>query len=276
MKYKLICVDIDGTLLNDEKKMPVPVRDSLRRASGMGMKIALISGRMPVGVEAIEEELGFPCIKACNAGTYILLEDQCISSEHLMPGIMREIYRELAAKNNLPLWIFQERKWFVTGIDQYIEREIEIIRCQPEIVDPEYLADQFEQKKTGPSKLLLAADADTIRRLQGEIEGRQMPDIDIACSADTFLEIFPKGVTKGKALSVICRKLGINPEDTIAFGDHELDIPMIEAAGVGIAMGNAIDELKERADIVTRSNNNAGIACILDRYLSDGTMESAG
>lgn len=267
MEYKLICVDIDGTLLNDDKKIPDKVKKSLQKASRMGIQIALISGRMPAGVEMVERELGVSCIKACNAGTCILLGDQCIHTGYLMPEIMRKIYMEFAVKNQIPLWIFQERKWFVTEMDQYIEQEIEIIHYNPEVVDAGQLSRQWDMEMTGPDKLLFAADARTIRKIQTEMERLALPGVDMARSADIFLEIFPKGATKGKALETICKKLNIKLQDTIAFGDQELDIPMIETAGVGIAMGNAIDELKERADFVTRSNNEAGIAYALEKFL---------
>lgn len=269
MKYELICVDIDGTLLTDDKKMLPSARESLQRAHRMGMQIALISGRMPAGVEAIEKEINVPCIKACNAGTYIVMDGQCISSESLLPGIMIELYKEIAVKNHLPLWIFQERKWYVTDMDQYIEREIEIIRYVPEVVDPERLGEQWNREHTGPNKLLFAADPEMIQKIHQELKEMDLPQIDVACSADTFLEIFPRGMTKGKALEIICEKLGISLKETIAFGDQELDIPMIDAAGVGIAMGNAIEELKARADFVTKSNNEDGIAYALEHYLTE-------
>lgn len=89
----------------------------------------------------------------------------------------------------------------------------------------------------------------------------------MACSAQTFLEIFPKNFNKGVALKHICNQLQIAPEETMAFGDQELDIPMIEAAGLGVAMGNAISELKEKADYITTSNNKDGISDALQVYL---------
>lgn len=267
MKYKLICADIDGTLLDDNKKLLPEVRSSLRKAAEKGVKIALVSGRMPAGISSIEEELGVECVKACNAGTYILQGSQCISSMYLEPEIMKDFYRNIAGREKIPLWIFRENQWFVTDIDEYIEQEIKIIRHRPGIADIEKLADQWAGEETGPNKLLVAARPEVIRRIQKEIKKQKRRDIDIACSADTFLEVFPKGVTKGTALMKICDRLNIDAAETIAFGDHELDIPMIEAAGLGIAMGNAIDKLKARADFVTKSNNEAGIAYALERYL---------
>lgn len=268
MKYQLVCIDIDGTLLNDEKKLLPQVKKSIRDAVEKGIQVALISGRMPAGVDSIEKELGVRCVKVCNAGTYIILNDQCIHTEHLLPSTMKSIFREIAKKNQIPLWIFQERKWFVTDMDRYIQREIEIIQYQPEIVDAENLADLWEKEDKGPSKLLVAADPKLIQEIHEDMKKRNWPDIDVACSADTFLEIFPKGTTKRTALAAVCSKLNIDLKNTIAIGDQELDIPMIEAAGAGVAMGNAIEALKEKADFVTKSNNEAGVAYALDHYLN--------
>lgn len=269
MKYQLVCVDIDGTLLDDEKKLLPQVKKSIRDAAEKGIQIALVSGRMPAGVESMEKELGVKCIKVCNAGTYILMDDQCIHTEHLLPTTMKTIYREIAKRKNVPLWIFQERKWFVTDVDHFIRREIEIIQYQPEVVDAESLAELWEKERTGPSKLVIAASPELIQEIYREMKEQEWPDIDIACSADTFLEIFPKGTTKGTALAAICSRLNIDLKATIAFGDHELDIPLIETAGVGVAMGNAIKELKDKADFVTKTNNEAGVAFALEHFLAE-------
>lgn len=172
-------------------------------------------------------------------------------------------------KNHLPLWIFEKRKWYVTDVDQYVEWEMEMIKYQPEIVAIERMADMWNRNQTGPNKLMIAADPETIPVIRQKIAEKNLIDIDMACSADIFLEIYPKGVSKGLAMSAICEKLGISPERTIAFGDQELDISMIEQAGLGIAMGNATDELKEKADFVTKTNNEAGIAYVLESILTD-------
>lgn len=267
MKYRLICLDVDGTLLDDDKRIPLPVKECLRRARLEGIEIALISGRMPAALRLVEDELGFACIKACIAGTYILDGDSCIGGEYLRAADMRTIYRETAQKHQIPLWIFREEDWLVTGMDGFIRKEEKTIRHRAQPANAETLADRWEREHTGPNKLLFAADAETIRRLRTEIRSLGLADVSCACSADAFLEIFPRGMTKGKALSVICRAKGIPQNETIAFGDQELDIPMIEAAGLGVAMGNGIAALKEKADFVTATNNEGGIAYALERCL---------
>ncbi len=267
MYYKLICVDIDGTLLDDKKKLQPQVKQSLQNAADMGILIALVSGRMPSGVEKIEKELGIECVKVCNAGTYILMGEACIGAEYLPDFVLREVYREVAEKYQIPLWIFRDKEWFVTGTDDFIRKEIGYVSYQPKLVDALGLADRWDREGKAPSKLLAAAEPERIQNIYRELKELAAGRFDMACSANTFLEIFPNGVSKGKALKTICSRLDINIEQTIAFGDHELDLPMIEAAGVGIAMGNAIPLVKEKADYVTKSNNEAGIAYALEHYL---------
>lgn len=264
MKYKLLCIDIDGTLLDDGKKIQPETIRCLKAASDKGMRIALSSGRMPAGVDLVEKELGIPCIKACSAGTCIFMGEDCISSEHMPNYMIKEVCQKLAEKHSVPLWIFHGRDWFVTGVDGYVEREMEIIPYRPKVVNAGQLADKWEKEGKRPNKLLLAAEPDRIPAIYQEMEAQAWHEIDMARSAEFFIEIFPHGVNKGSALLAICRKLGVMPEETIAVGDQELDIPMLEAAGFGIAMGNAVAQLKEKADFVTKSNNESGIAYALD------------
>ena len=267
MKYRLIFTDIDGTLLNTEKKVLPQVKESLKKAKDAGMEIVLASGRMPSGVQVVERELGIKCIKICNAGSYILDGEKCIGAKYFTNSTMERISKTITEKRGIPLWIFRELNWYVTGKDGYIEREIGFVEYVPEVVDAAGLAGRWEKEGKAPNKLVIAAEPEMIQEIYREIEMQDWEDVAFACSADHLLEVFPKGVDKGTALHTICKELGISPEQTVAFGDHELDIPLIEAAGFGVAMGNAIEEVKEKADFVTKSNDEAGVAYALEQYL---------
>lgn len=270
MRYRLICVDLDGTLLTDDKRVSEQDRRALRRAVHRGVRIALVTGRMPAATELVAREIGIPCIMACNAGTYIQEEGQCLYAEYLSTETMRGVY-EAIRPFGIPLWIFRDRQWFVTGRDRFIEIEERLVQYKSKMASVEELAEEWGRKGTGPNKVLVGAETQRLQEIHNILRNRQ--DADMACSTPNYLEIFPRGIHKGKALRMICERKGILREETAAFGDQELDIPMLEEAGIAVAMGNAVERLKETADFVTRTNNESGIAFALEHYLNRGMEE---
>lgn len=180
--------------------------------------------------------------------------------------MMRQLYTDIAGKHRVPLWIFQGYRWYVTQTDSFVEKETDIIKYRPDVVDPYELAENWDKTGIKPNKFLIAAPEEKIGEIQTELEQLENRTFDVARSSGNYLEIFPKNVDKGKAVASLCGVLNIGTEDVVAIGDHELDIPMIETAGIGIAMGNAIQALKEKADFVTLTNNEAGVAHALQDY----------
>ncbi|MDE5910540.1 MAG: HAD family hydrolase [Lachnospiraceae bacterium] len=265
MNYRLLCIDLDGTLLTDDKKMKKQDIDALRKAADEGIKIALVTGRMPAATDAIVRQLGIPCILACNAGTYILEKGQCIHAEYLSAKTMNRVYDKVASFG-IPLWIFRDKKWYVTEKDKFVKAEEELIQYTAELVSMKELVLKWEEEGIGPNKVLIGTEPSLVQQIHGMLKKQE--DVDMACSSPNYLEIFPKGMNKGKALRLICEKMNIKKEETIAFGDQELDIPMLEEAGTAIAMGNAIEELKSKADFITKTNNEAGIAYALSFYVN--------
>ena len=266
-RYKLLCLDLDGTLLNDQKQVTERTRQYLQKAKERGIEIALLSGRMPFAIELIERQIGFPCIKAASAGTYILMDDRCISSQSILPEVVLKIYHHYARTHKIPLWIFQKRKWYVTERDHFVEHEVELVHYEPEVVDIRLLAKEWEVNHTGPNKLLFGAEEEVITQLKKELEKEKIPGIDFARSSEFYLEIYPLGADKGTASCKICDALGILPSQMFAIGDQELDIPMLKAAGLSVAMGNAPDHVKKVADFVTKSNEEDGVAYAMERFL---------
>ena len=263
---KLICIDIDGTLLNDAKEVLPEVKEAVKRQYEKGRKIALVSGRMPCAVSQVEKQLEMDCIKVCNAGTFIIVDGLCVKEEVMPAHVMRELYADIAEKHHVPLWIFQGYGWYVTRTDCFVEKETDIIKYQPDVVNPYDLAESWDKAGIKPNKFLIAAKEKKTGEIQAELEQWKNRTFDVARSSGNYLEIFPKNVDKGKAVASLCDFLNISTENVVAIGDHELDIPMIETAGIGIAMGNAIEALKEKADFVTLANNEAGVAYALNKY----------
>lgn len=265
---RLLCLDLDGTLLNDHKEIDPRDVEAVQKAAADGVTIALITGRMPAATENIVKTLQVSCILACNAGTYILEKGSCIYSEYLPLEAMQKVYG-VAQEHELPLWIFRHEDWMVTDLDEAVEEEIRTIRHMPQIMNYQNLENEWAAAKKAPNKLLIGANPSKVQEIYAILQEMNVDEMDMACSAPNFLEIFPKGMNKGRALRMICKEKGIALKETMAFGDQELDLPMIEAAYIGIAMENGIPEIKEAARFVTKSNNDAGVAYGIAKYLPE-------
>ena len=116
-----------------------------------------------------------------------------------------------------------------------------------------------------PVKLLMSADPEVISILQQKIAAMLPPELTVVQTAPFYLEVIPASVNKGQGVLDTCRALGIDPADTVAFGDAQNDVPMLKAAGIGVAMGNAAAAVRAAADAVTASNNEDGIALWLEK-----------
>lgn len=266
MKYSMICMDIDGTLLDDFQQIPDNVRTSLKKAHDMGIKLALVSMRSPMGIDMIERQLGIPCIKAAYAGAYIYDGNGCIYSKTLSSEAAVKTC-DAISEAGASLWIFEGEHWSVTEIDDWIKREISIVRHKPEIADINLLKPYWCEGQRLPHKFLAAGEYPVICRVNDELKRAEV-DVQPGFSSRIYLEIMPLGIDKGFALEKLCGLHGVPKEETIAFGDQDTDIPLLTAAGLGIAMGNGIDNLKNYADLITRTNNEGGIAFALEHILN--------
>ncbi len=251
-------MDIDGTLVNDNKNIPDENIAALRKASDMGIRLALVSGRYPAGVRHIEKQLGIKCLKAAIAGAYIFEDNKCLYSEHISRETAYGVY-DIAKQAGGDCWFFSGENWYVTAMNKWVQAEMLYVAAKPDIVTTEELDNIILNKNAVINKALVTGSPDIVRKIYG-ILGNMELNAQLGFSSDTYLEVIPKGVDKGIALERLCEIYDIPIENTVAFGDEELDIPLIEKAGIGIAMSNAVKELKDKADYITKSNNEAGIA----------------
>ncbi len=266
MKYKLIAVDIDDTLLNREKKITERTKAALLRAQSEGVKLVVASGRLPYGVRPYAEALMIPqnggCYMGFNGGAILDLNGNLIDSTYLDSKYIEPVYSILRPTNATTMVhkgdsIFCDRK-----VNDYTHIEPDVIGLPMTPVDD---IAQFVDWKL--HKILISGEPDELKSIETQLLEKFGAELDIYLSAPWFLEVMPKGISKGIGLSKICAHEGIDIGEAIAFGDSFNDITMIKAAGLGIAMGNAEDELKAVADYVTGDCDNDGIAEAIEKFI---------
>ena len=274
MGFKLIAMDLDGTLNNDQKAIDLPTLEALMAAQRAGIRLALASARPLPGLFRERDALhmqdygGF--LMAYNGGAIADAATGEVLSAHAMD---REDARQvLRALEELPVTpILDDGKiFYVTDRCGYMV-DYECRNNRMACVEVPNLA---EWLNFAPYKLLMSVDPAIIKRVQTEIAALLPEGLCVVQTAPFYLEVIPAAINKGDGLLSICRLLGIEASQAIAFGDSENDIPMLKAAGLGIAMENASAEVRSAANSVTLSNNDNGIAVALGEVFGSSATRS--
>ncbi|MGN1005428.1 MAG: Cof-type HAD-IIB family hydrolase [Aristaeellaceae bacterium] len=268
MGYKLIAMDLDGTLNNDEKKITPRTREALMAAQSAGIRLALASARPSPGLRKERDAL---CMRenggvlmAYNGGRIVDAATDRVLFETCMPlEAAQEVLRALEKLPVTPI-LDDGRQFYVTDRNGY-KVDYECHNNNMSCVEVENLAEFLQ---FAPVKILMSVDPAAIAGVQAQIAQLLPAELAVVQTAAFYLEVIPRAIDKGRGLVQICRALGLRPAEVIAFGDAENDIPMLRTAGVGVAMGNADAAVKAAADRVTRSNNEDGIAAALEELLA--------
>lgn len=267
MKYQLIAMDLDGTLSNDQKIITEKTKAALMAAQEKGIRLALASARPSPGLfrerDVLQMQSYGGILMSYNGGRIV----DAATGEVLFETAMdmeqtRQVLRFLESLPVTPI-LDDGVQFYVTDKNGYkvdYECRNNNMVCQ----EVENLADFLH---FAPIKILMSADPEKIREIQQEIARNLPEDLTVVQTAPFYLEVIPACINKGQGIRDICQVLGMTPEQVIAFGDAQNDIPMLQAAGMGVAMGNATQAVKEAANYVTLSNNEDGIAAALEKLL---------
>ena len=246
MKYKALALDLDGTLINSEKKLSTKNKKAVMEAAERGVHIILASGRPLFGIEPVAEALELSrvggYILAYNGGNIINCKTkEVVYSRNFPPECIHDVCT-LAKEHGVYALSYDKDEAVrrVENLEQYVNYPV--------------------------AKFLIAGEHEKLIPIQQELQKRHGDVIDAFCSADYFLEIVPKNVAKDRSLAALLEKLGLQREELIACGDGMNDISMIEYAGLGAAMENAYPPVKEKADIIAPSNDEDGVAEIIAKY----------
>ena len=267
-EYKIIFSDIDGTLLNNENQVPEETIEELRRLDSQGVPFVLVSARMPKGMRPIREELGIHAPMVCYSGGLVLdPDDQEIYSCLLDLDLACEI-KSLVAKEfpEVVCGIYGGEHWVVDDIrDPWVIQEQGITHLIPETGDIR----EIFGKEGGIHKFLFMGDEEAVIRTENRLKERY-PQLSIARSKPVYLEVMNGNVCKSAGVKIVCEKYDIPVEQSLAFGDGQNDLDMLNAAGAGFAMANAPEEVKAAAPFVTPvDNEHQGLLAVLRKYFDE-------
>ena len=268
MKYKLLVLDVDGTLLNDEREISKRTLAALLKVQQMGVRIVLASGRPTYGLMPLAKtlELG-------NYGGFVLSYNGCqiikaqngeILFERRINPEMLPYLEKKARKNGFAIFTYHDDTLITDSPDnEYLKNEallnnLKIIR-----------EDEFSTAiDFAPCKCMLVSDKEkALIGLEQHWEKRLAGTLDAFRSEPYFLEVVPCGVNKANTLGALLEHLGVTREEVIAVGDGVCDVTMLQLAGMGVAMGHSQDSVKVCADYVTASNEEDGVALAVEKLI---------
>ncbi len=267
MDYKLIALDIDGTLLNSKKELTPRTRYALIEAQKLGKRVIIASGRHQIGIYPLASDLmldkfgGY--IMAFGGGKIIdCTTDKTIVSKTFPQEYIPDIVSVLQ-ESNLTMMTYDDSKIYAYGkINDYTYVERDIIKAEMSFVDDFVGAIRFDI-----NKILVAGEPIEVDKYEQKLKERYDGLLDIYKSAPYFLEIMPFGVSKGSMLPALLDKLKLSRDELIAFGDNYNDMTMIGYAGLGVAMENGEEEVKKIANYVCESNDDDGVAKTLEKFV---------
>ena len=264
---KMITIDLDGTLFDNEKNISKLNKEAIKKCHDLGIKIVIATGRPKNGVMPVLEELGLTTdndyviiyngAKIMNVG-----KDELISSTVIYGKDVKDLYKE-SLKLNVNIHAFRQNEELITPKhNPYTDVEARINHI-PDIL--------FDFNNINDSdvfiKAMMVDSYENINRIMPLVDKYFYDNFSVNRSSKIFLEFLNQKSDKGKALIELANYLNIDIKDTMAIGDAGNDLSMIKASGVGVLMENAFPEIKEYADFITKSNLDSGVAYAIEKLI---------
>ncbi len=263
MTYKLICSDIDGTLLDKNRELSVFTIQEIQRV--FPIPFVLISSRMPKAMRHLQSQLGnvgTPII-AYNGGL-VLHNNQVLHSAFIENAVLETVI-QLCEKTAIHLSLYQQDEWFVPSMDFWALREAENTKVTPVVKSSKSVLSQWKNEGKGAHKIMCMGNETEIDFLYKTLENLFSNEIMLYRSKPTYIEISHCSVSKKTAIEVLLNSCytNISMKNIVAFGDNYNDIEMLKAVGLGVAVANAIEEVLQISNKITDTNKNDGVAKML-------------
>ena len=266
---KLVTIDLDGTLFDNEKKISKENYNAIKKAKENGCYIVIATGRPYNGVIKTLEKLNLTSnndyVILYNGGKIMNVgKNEVIHSTTIDGKYVKELY-EYSLKENVFIHAFKENEDLITPQkNPYTLVEETINKIDASLFD----FNEINDDELFIKAMLVAKDED-ITRITPLFKKMYEGKYSVLRSSKIFLEFLNPLTNKGTALEFLAKYLNIDIKDTMAIGDADNDIPMIKKAGIGVAMENAFPEVLKEAKFVTKSNLESGVAFAINKYVNE-------
>lgn len=265
MKYKMLVLDMDDTLLSDDHKISKENREMLFKAQELGVYVILASGRPTPAMIAYAKDLQMDVnnsymISYNGAVITDLKEDKVIFEQTLTQQQIHELY-DYSLKSKTHIITYLDGKVVSETDSEYIDIELNITGLEHNKV-----LDFKDVVKSSAVKCILLEEPSYLKQVEKELK-EAMPHLSICMSKPFFLEVAQNGIDKAASIKILAEKLNIHQSEIIAVGNAENDLAMVEYAGLGVWVDNVTPELRDKANIIVASNNNHGVAEVVRRFI---------
>ena len=265
MKYKMLVVDMDDTLLTDDHEISDENKEMLLKAQELGVYVVLASGRPTSAMinyaKELQCDINNSFMISFNGSTITDLKEDKILFEHALTKKQIHAIYDFSKQNNTHVITYLDDKIISETNSEYIDIESTITGLELVIV-PSFK----DAVTTSAVKCLLLEEPSYLKKIEPKLKSA-MPDLSVCMSKPFFLEAAPNGVDKGAAIQILAKKLKIHQSEIIAVGNAGNDLSMVQYAGLGVWVDNVDPELRHLADVIVASNNDHGVAEVVKRFI---------
>ena len=265
MQYKMLVLDMDDTLLTDDHKISDLNKKVLLEAQAKGVYVVLASGRPTSAMTAYAKELELDLnnsymLSFNGAIVSSVKDDEILFEQKLTEKQIHELY-DYSLSRNTDIITYLDGAIISETDSEFIEIEKEITKM------PQNKVASFKDAVNRPAvKCILLQEPSYLKELENDLKAA-MPHLSVSMSKPFFLEVAQNGIDKAASLKFLAERLNIQQSEIIAVGNAGNDLTMIEYAGLGVWVDNVTPELRDRANIIVASNNNDGVAEVVQRYI---------
>jgi len=268
LKYELIVSDFDGTLISHDGTCATGTKETIDKYRANGGIFAISTGRLPAAIVEHAKGLGLSGVVCCCQGAVIVDIDtkEVLYHNYIPNAIAIKICEELE-KLNVHIHVYDVWEFYSNMDDEHLKHYEKLTGTKAKVVTDKPLSKILRETGMNACKFLAMVEPERNAEVRAALEKCNFEGCNITKSAEYLVEVISDKTSKGTALSFLAEYYGISMEKTLAVGDQWNDIPMIERAGLGAAVKNGDEKLKEAADIVLEYTNEEGaVAKLIEKY----------